>query len=553
MTGLLDIFLGPPGSGWVNKGILDDYWYTQRGQATTAGVTVSEELSLTYATVFACVSKLAKTIATLPAAVMEKTSNDERRVVQGHPLNRILQVEANPDCGAVTWREMMMVHLLLWGKWYAKEVYDRNMNLVELRPRLTQYMQPRIDRSGKLYFEYTPPDEPKDAYPSEQLLQIHGMSLNGVTGVSVIGLHRETIALGLAASKFASAFYGKGAWMGGWLKQTDGQKPVSPEKQREHLALINERFQGAGKAFGLGFLAAGLDYVPITGMPLKDAEFLASRQFTRTEVCGIFDVPPSKIHDDTRSTFSNVEQKNIDWSTDSILPWCIRIEMALNRRYFPDGRMYVKHNLSSLVRGDIKTRYEAYAIGRQWGWLSANDVRAREDMNPIDGGDNYLIPINMAVLRDGEVVPISQPKQDSATPGNAVRPDSFAGLFLDAASQVVTKECHAIEKAWKKHAKDPTADAFLAWADKFYGEHEEYFVEKFRSPLETAFDLLGIGEVEVKLAGLARSYVAGNRGKLLAAVETGSVPELVAEWKAGRVDSLVRQITSVASVLPAAA
>jgi len=116
MTGLLDILLGPPGSGWVNKGILDDYWYTPRGQSTGAGVEVSEEIALTYASVFACVAKLAKTVATLPAAVMEKTAANERRVVTDHPLNRILQVEANPDTGAVTWREMAMVHLLLWGR-----------------------------------------------------------------------------------------------------------------------------------------------------------------------------------------------------------------------------------------------------------------------------------------------------------------------------------------------------------------------------------------------------------------------------------------------------
>jgi len=550
MTGLLDILLGPPGSGWVNKGILDDYWYMLRGQSTGAGVEVSEEIALTYASVFACVAKLAKTVATLPAAVMEKTAANERRVVTDHPLNRILQVEANPDTGAVTWREMAMVHLLLWGRWFAEEKRATDGEIRSLLPRLTQYMRPMQTQKGSLYYEYRPPNEEKIDYSPSELLQLHGLSLNGVTGISVVGLHRETIGLGLGAAKFAASFYGKGAWMGGWLKQTDGRPPLSAEKQREHLALVNERFQGVGKAFGLGFLPTGLDYSPIVGMPLKDAQYLESRQFTRTEICAIFDVPPSKIHDDTRSTFSNVEQKNIDWATDSILPWCIRIEMALKRRYFPDEPLYVKHNLASLVRGDIKTRYESYAIGRQWGWLSANDVRTLEDMNPIQGGATYLVPTNMAFVQDGDLMPVAAANQKLLTARAPVQPESFVGLFLDAAQQVVNKECLAIEKAWKKHAKESTADAFQKWADEFYAGHEEYFIEKFRPPLEAAFNILGIEHFEDKLRGLARGYIAFDHGRLVAAVGAGDVPAVLSDWRTNRADELARQITSVVSILP---
>lgn len=563
MIGLLEAVLGPAG-GWMQKNITDDYWYSPRGQPTTAGVDVTEEIALTYATVYACVAKLAKTVATLPAAVMEKTATDERKAVT-HSLNRIMQIEANPDTGAVTWREMAMLHLLLWGRWYAEEVRDNAGDVVGLLPRLTGYMHTKVSRQGNLFFEYTPPNEEKTDYSPTDLLQLHGLSLNGVTGISVIGFHRETVALGLAAAKFASSFYGKGAWMGGWLKQADGKPPLSAERQREHLQLVNERFQGPGKAFGLGFLASGLDYVPITGMPLKDAQYLESRQFTRTEVCGIYDVPPSKIQDHTRSTFSNVEQMNIDWSTDSILPWCIRIEAALKRRYFPDEPYYVKHNLAGIVRGDIKTRYDAYAVGRQWGWLSANDIRSLEDMNPISGGDNYLIPVNMTILRDGEVIPINAPQPTPSIPGQAViereeeektvkvRPDSFAGIFLDAAQQVVNKECRAIENAYKRRAKEPNADGFKAWVAEFYQEHEAYFSDKFRAPLETALDLLGAGGCGDKLSGLAKAYVVESHGKVIHSMKSGGLVALLAAWRESKADDLARQILSVAKVLPVAA
>lgn len=566
---ILEALLGPSRAdgGWANYNPTDDYWYTQRGTKTAAGEDVTEHSALTLAAVFACVAKLSKTVATLPAGVFERVSDDERRPVVDHPLNRILQVEANPNSGAVTWREMMMAHLLLWGNWYAEEERTSEGELRGFLPLLTAYMNPKRSPGGNLYYEYQPPGGDKTDYDAADILHLVGLSLNGMTGCSVIGLHRETVGRGLAKAKFISSFFGNGTWMGGWLKQPTGGKEIGPDVQRRLLDQINERFRTAGKAFGVGFLAEGLEYQAMTGMPLKDAQYVEGAQLDRVDICGIFDVPPSKIHDDTRSTFSNIEHKNIDWMTDSILPWCIRIEAALKRRYFPDEPLYVKHNLAGLVRGDIKTRYEAYAIGRQWGWLSSNDIRKTEDMNPIDGGDNYLVPTNMAIMRDGEIVPLSapqpapQPLQQEVRlllerdPSNekppSIDPASFAGLFLDAAQAVVAKEVKAIENAFKRKGKEDNFNSFREWLVEFYKEHETYFMDKFRAPLETALELLGVSGCSEKLRGLAAGYVAESQGWLLDTLKTPQhLPALLSAWRDGRAANLVQRILAVVKVLP---
>lgn len=560
MIGFLDAWLGPPSAGWVNKGPADDYWYTPRGRSTTSGVQMTEQVALTYATVYACVAKRARTIAALPAGVMERVSEEERRPAPEHPLNRILQVEANPDSGAISWREKMLVDLQLWGNFYAEEIRNNGGELVGLNPLQPGYMTPMRNPQGELFFHYTESGNAND-FAARDILHVPALSLNGITGMSVVGYHAETIGLGIAASTFASAFYDNGAWMGGWIREPPGTPGLSPERQREVLAQLNERFRGAAKAFGLGYLAEGREYVAMQGMPLKDAQFLEGRQFTRTDICAIFDVPPSKIHDDTRSTFSNVEQKNLDWMTDGVLPWCVRIEQFLKRRYDPDGRYYVKHNLSALVRGDLKTRYDSYAIGRNWGWLTTNDVRRMEDMNPVAGGDDRLIPVNMYRIIDGEIAQIQQPQQPTegqkriGTDGAAakvIEPASFAGLFLDAAQRIVAKECSAIEKAYKRRAKEATADGFREWAATFYREQEAFAKDALTAPVATALTLLNASGCAAKVAGLAAAYAAESLADVLSAANDAdpmAVPLLVTKWRKSKAAALADRIRSVASIL----
>ena len=140
-------------------------------------------------------------------------------------------------------------------------------------------------------------------------------------------------------------------------------------------------------------------------MPNNEAQFLETRKFQVTEICRIFRVPPHMIGDLERATFSNIESQNISFAVHTIRPWLVRIEQAINKTLIPEnekGRYYVQFNIDGLMRGDYKSRMEGYAIARQNGWMSANDIRALENLNPIsedEGGNAYLV--------NGNMIPIS--------------------------------------------------------------------------------------------------------------------------------------------------
>ena len=148
-----------------------------------------------------------------------------------------------------------------------------------------------------------------------------------------------------------------------------------------------------------------MTFTPLS-IPNNEAQFLETRKFQVTEICRIFRVPPHMIGDLERATFSNIESQNISFAVHTIRPWLVRIEQAVNRALIPQnekGRFYVQFNIDGLMRGDYKSRMEGYAIARQNGWMSANDIRALENLNPIsgeEGGDAYLV--------NGNMIPISQ-------------------------------------------------------------------------------------------------------------------------------------------------
>ena len=147
-----------------------------------------------------------------------------------------------------------------------------------------------------------------------------------------------------------------------------------------------------------------MSFVPLS-LPNNEAQFLETRKFQVSEICRIFRVPPHMIGDLDRATFSNIESQNISFAVHTIRPWLVRIEQAINRALFPDnekGRFYVQFNLDGLMRGDYKSRMEGYAIARQNGWMSTNDIRELENLNPVpeeEGGNAYLV--------NGNMIPIS--------------------------------------------------------------------------------------------------------------------------------------------------
>lgn len=384
--------------GWATRPAHDDYWYAPRGQPTVAGVEVTEELAMSYATIFACVNKLSKTLATLPVHVFLDLPDGRRQNMPKHPVRRMFNVRFNDEALAVPTRWAMMANLLLWGNAYF-EVLRNQITGEPMAMRLlySRYMTVERDaQTGRLVYKYREPGQPPVDLPPQRVLPISGLSFNGLVGLSVIGFMRETAALGIATTQYREAFLGNGA-APGIVIERPGDAPDLTGRAGENLVNdFDEKHKGSGKAFRTTLLREGMTLKTI-GMSQVDAQFVELSRLTDQHICAGFDVQPPKVQDYSRATYDNLEQANMDWKVDSLIPWCVLTENAVNATLL-DEPHYLKHNLDGLARGDIKSRHEAYWLGRQSGLYDTDECRAKEELEPLPNGEgkgDHWQPRNM--------------------------------------------------------------------------------------------------------------------------------------------------------------
>lgn len=362
------------------------------GGNSSSGVNVDEMRSLQTSAVYACVKILAETVASLPLHLFKREKDGKKVWAEEHPLFQVLYESPNDEMTSFEFRETMMTSLLLWGNAYAR-IIRKQGHVTELWYLKPQNMQVERDTSThKLKYTYS--DDVTNqtiVYKPQQILHIKGLSVDGVLGLSPIGQAREAVGLALATEQYGAKFFGNGARPGGVLEHPGILK--DPEKLRESW---NKVYQGARNSNKVAVLEEGMKYHSI-GIAPEDAQFLETRKYQVNEICRIFRVPPHLVGDLERATFSNIEHQSIEFVQHTIRPWLVRWEQAISKSLLDDTEKtlyFAKFNVDGLLRGDYKSRMEGYAIGRQNGWLSANDIRKLEDMAPIpseQGGDDYLV------------------------------------------------------------------------------------------------------------------------------------------------------------------
>ena len=366
---------------------------------STAGKPVTPRSAIQVSVVYACVRVIAETIASLPFGVFRETDAGSVKALD-HPLYRVLHDEPNEEMTSFIWRETMLTHLLLWGNSYSQILRSGRGKILGLYPLLPDHMEvDRDDRTGNLTYTYTTTKGVPVRLRPEDVLHIPGLGFDGIMGYSPIAIERNAIGLGIAAEEYGSKFFSNGATPSGILTHPNTVK--NPKALREAWM---EAYGGSSNSNRVAILEEGMTFTRIS-MPNNEAQFLETRKFQVSEICRIFRVPPHMIGDLDRATFSNIENQSISFAVHTIRPWLVRIEQAMNRTLFPEkekGIYYVQFNLDGLMRGDYKSRMEGYAIGRQNGWLSANDIRTLENMNPIpdaEGGNTYLVNGNMIPIQ----------------------------------------------------------------------------------------------------------------------------------------------------------
>lgn len=366
--------------------------------SSTAGKSVTAKTAIQMSTVYACVRVISETIASLPLHVHQADGQGSRKATE-HPLYRILHDEPNTEMTSFVLREVMLSHLLLWGNSYCQIVRNGRGHIIGLYPLLPDQMRVDRDGSGKLTYDYSTRDGKVIRLRPEDVLHIPGLGFDGIMGYSPIALEKNAIGLGLAAEEYGSKFFSNGATPSGVLTHPNTVK--DPKRLRESW---NAAYGGSSNSGKVAILEEGMQFARIS-MPNNEAQFLETRKFQVTEICRIYRVPPHLVGDLERATFANIEHQGISFAVHTIRPWLVRIEQAMNRALFPDkekGVYYVQFNLDGLMRGDYKSRMEGYAIGRQNGWLSTNDIRELENMNPVsedEGGNAYLVNGNMIPIK----------------------------------------------------------------------------------------------------------------------------------------------------------
>jgi HK97 family phage portal protein len=368
-------------------------WLTGLFGTSKTGVQVSEDNALTFSAVYAAVRIISETIASIPLNVYQADGETRVKAV-GHPIQDLLAKAPNSVSSTFTFREAMAANLVLHGNAYAKIEMNAAGRPTALIPLNPMKVEVKVVDGEKLYIFAD-----KHTYLDYEIIHFVGLSLNGLTGKSPLAMAREAVAIGLAAQEYGARFYSNGANAGGVITAPGRLNTEVVKRLRESW---NRAQSGLGSSHSTAILEEGMKYEKI-GLDPEAAQFLQSRKFQVNEIARIFRIPPSYLADlDNSSTKANVEQQAIQFVNDCITPYVRRMEVELNRKLFREDEpnLYAYFDMTGLMRGDQKARYEAYATARQWGWLSVNDIRDLENLNPVEGGDIYLQPLNM--VKSGE-------------------------------------------------------------------------------------------------------------------------------------------------------
>lgn len=390
------------------------------GGGSSSGVSVTPQTAMAHAAVFACVRVLAESAGQLPLQVYRR-SGRERLKAEDHALYKLLHWEPNAYQTAQEFVECVVAHLALRGNFYG--YLNRGSlggEVREILPLNPGCVTPVLSDTYELAYKVRYSSGKEDVLPPSSVLHIRLFSLDGITGLSPITQARESIGLSMATEKHGARLFSNGARPGGVLSTPKVLSPEASKRMREDWTL---RHEGVENAHRIAILEEGLAWTQ-TGLSSEDSQFLETRKYQRSEIAGVFRVPPHMIGDLDKATFSNIEHQGLEFVTNGLMPYLTRIEGRVSKQLVSEeerATVYAKFSVQALLRGDMKTRAAYYQTLEQCGALSPNEIREYEDLNPREGGDVYLTPMNMASTGDApDPADPAAPPADAPDTGKAV-------------------------------------------------------------------------------------------------------------------------------------
>jgi len=384
-------------------GLLDFFRKEKRGSnfltsatlfGSRSGVRVSEKSSLGLTAVWSAVRLLSETIASLPINIYKMDKDGSKFIDYPNPLNKLVSISPSPNYTKYNFIETMMSHLLLWGNAYAYIRRNGGARAYELEILIPENVKPfKSDEDKLIYYDV------KDVgiLADREVLHIVGFSYDGVVGKSPIRVASEALGIAQASQEFGANFFGRGANLSGILEHPSRLSDDAANRLRDSW---NNRFAGIKNSHQTAILEEGVKFKPI-GMPLVDAQFIETRRFSVEEIARLFRVPNHLINDLTKATYSNIEQQSLEFTKYSLTPYLVNWEQELNRKLLSDRELsthFFKFQTTELLRGDADSRADYYRKLFEIGALSPNEIRTMENLNKIDTGDEYFVPLNLGQL-----------------------------------------------------------------------------------------------------------------------------------------------------------
>lgn len=433
--------------------------------------TITPEIALTVSAVLAAFTILSEDLSSLPLLLYERRGRNTIRAYDSM-YYRLMHDQPNPEHTSMVFREFVEGHMLGWGNFFGQPIFDKRGDVVEIWPLRPDRMTVKRFEGERVYL-YQTSDGKQRVFLPEEILHIPAFGFDGLVGYSRIALARNTIGLSISTDKYGSKFFSNGAQPGiiykhpgtlgdeayGHLKESlDERKGV----ENSHMPIILEENMSIEKL----------------GIPNDDAQFLETRKFQVSEVARIFRVPPHMIGDVEKSTSwgTGIDSQEQGYVNHTLRPWSKRIEEHLNTRLLPkqdQGTFYYEHLMEGLLKGDIQTRYQAYIGAINTGFMSRNEARARENMNPRKGLDEMLQPLNMTTVSGG-----AAGNTDNTDTNNALTP-----LWQDVSARVLKRESNDLLGVSKRYQAKGEQAEFEKWVDKFYSVDHVAFVKKQFAPL----------------------------------------------------------------------
>lgn len=418
------------------------------GTPTAAGVAVNEHTAMQLATVYACINVLASDFSSLPCRVYE-TTNGKRKPAVDSDLHYLLTVEPNPEMSAVTFWSTLMGCAALTGNCYAR-IQREGTKPIALWPLHPRHVRPERQNNVLVYLVTV--NGVTDTVLQKDILHVPALTLDGILGLSPIMAAKQTIGTAIASERFGAGFFGRGSRPSGLLT---GPMPKSPQEK----AAVKASWDAANSGDNQGrtaVLPEKWEWKALSVTP-EEAQFLQTQQYTRTQIAGVYRIPPHMVGDTSRLSNSNHESQALEYVTFTLRPWLMRFEAEIQRKLMPRlgqkaNKLTVRFDTSELIRGDFASQMNGFAVGKQWGFFNTNQILQKLGEDPIGPeGDVFWAPLNMVPASKLGEEPTSSAGEgsDPEPAGNGGRNQrmlldriaaAFAPLFRDAAGRLVKRD-----------------------------------------------------------------------------------------------------------------